>query len=74
MAKKGKVIPRWNPVALHYSKCLEVRPKEPFTEELGFSKEQRTYDEGPHPSPMEILSVLKNLFLKQYLNCFLVIM
>lgn len=32
-----------------------------------FLKEQRTYDEQPHSSPMEILNVFKILLLKQYL-------
>lgn len=57
-----------SPAALHYSKRLEVRPKEPFTEGSGSSKEQRTCEEQPQSSPMEILDVFKILLLKQYLN------
>lgn len=74
MANKDKVIPCWNPVALHYSKCLEVRPKEPFTEGVRFFQRAKDIWWRAHPSPTEILNVLKTLFLKQYLNWFLVIM
>lgn len=68
MANNAKAIQLGSPAALHYSNCLEVRPKEPFTEGSGFSKEQRTCDEQPHSSPMAILDVFKILLLKQYLN------
>ena len=64
---KGKEIQLMSPTALHYSKCLAVRPKEPFTNGSCFSNGQRTYDEQPHSSPMEILNVFKILLLKQYL-------
>lgn len=47
--------------------CLAIRPKEPFTEGSCFSNEQRTDDEQPHSSPMELLNVFKILLLKQYL-------
>ena len=67
MVNNRKGIRLVSPEALHYSKRLAVRPKEPFTKESCFSKEQRTYDEQPHSSPMEILNVFKILLLKQYL-------
>lgn len=67
MVNNGKEIQLMSPTALHYSKCLAVRPKEPFTNGSCFSKEQRTHDEQPHSSPVEILNVFKILLLKQYL-------
>ena len=67
MVNNGKEIQLMSPIALHYSKCLAVRPKEPLTNGSCFSKEQRTYHEQPHSSPVEILNVFKILLRKQYL-------